>query len=444
MRTCIRTRQKLLLRSASIGLLVLTVSFLLTACQSAQMPDWQRLLDFWLGNASEPPAKIEIRLMGWRTDDAVTQRLLTLVEMFNAQRSDVHASLQLVPDYTDTLNRAFLEDAAPDLFFLDSFQLPTLVQAQQVQPISTYARQSGQSLQTEAFYTPLVNAFTIGQSLYCLPNEFNTLALLYNKTLFDQAEISYPHEAWGWSELRTAALAISDLPTTFFDISGMAITPDFARWAPFLYQAGGSVTDANGARMTLDTPQALEAMNFYLDLVLDGAAVEPQKISSAWSGEAFGKGRVGMIIEGNWIVPYLAQEFPELNYGVASLPTGPAGRATVAFSWCYAVSRNTPHPDAAFELALYLTSQDAMQLLNSGQFSIPARTAMQAEWLAQRAGLEPFLEGITYAHPWRFGPNFQDVIVAVNTSMQQVLDAEVSIEEVLRVAEVIGTEVLSR
>ncbi|MEZ4659457.1 MAG: extracellular solute-binding protein [Caldilineaceae bacterium] len=382
--------------------------------------------------------------MAWQTGDAASQQLWELIEMFNAQRSDIHVSLQLVSDYTDTLNRSFLDGAAPDLFFVDSFQLPMLVQAQQIQPISTYANQSGQSLQSDAFYPPLVNAFTVEQSLYCLPAEFNTLALIYNRTLFDQAEIGYPNDTWGWSELRTAALAISDLPTTFFDISGMAITPDFARWLPFLYQAGGSVTDPAGARMTLDTPEALEAMNFYLNLVLDGAAVEPPKISSAWSGEAFGKGRVGMIIEGNWIVPYLEQEFPDLNYGVAPLPAGPAGRATVAFSWCYAVAQNTLHADAAFQLALYLTSQDAMQHLNRGQFSIPARTALQTDWLAQHPSLEPFGDGMAYAHPWRFGPNFQEVVVAVNTSMQQVLDAEVSPEEVLRVAEVVGNEALSR
>ena len=435
---------KLLVRVTSIGLFVLLISVSLTACQSIQLPAWQRLAEFWPGNGSQTPTKIELKLLGWETDDAASQQLSAVIEMFNAQHSDVHASVQLVADYTDTLNRAFLDGEAPDLFFVDSLQFPTLVQAQEIQSISDYARQSGQSLQTDAFYAPLLEAFTSEQSLYCLPNAFNTLALVYNKALFDQAGISYPTEEWGWSELRTAAQAINELPTTFFDISGMAIAPDFARWAPFLYQAGGSVTNATGTSMTLNTPEALEAMNFYLNLVLDGAAVEPQRISSTWSGEAFGKGRVGMIIEGNWVIPYLQQEFPDLDYGVVSLPAGPAGKATVAFTWCYAVSQNTLYSNAAFELALYLTSQDAMQLLGRGQSAIPARLALRDEWLAQHSGLEPFTDGVAYAHPWRFGANFQDVIVAINSSMQQVLDAEVSTEEALRVANVVGTEVLSR
>ncbi|MEZ4710719.1 MAG: extracellular solute-binding protein [Caldilineaceae bacterium] len=427
-----------------MSLFILAIAHLISACQSVRVPNWQRLSEFWPGDSNTPPPAIEIQLIAWEIDAVASQQLFMLIDTFNAQRTDIHAELQLVSNYSDALNRSLLDDAAPDLFLVDSFQLPTLVQSQQIQPISAYAGDNGQSLQLDAFYPALIGAFTVNQTIYCLPSEFNTLALLYNKTLFDQAEIGYPTDKWAWADLRTAALTISDLPTTFFDVSGMAITPDVARWAPFLYQAGGSVTDVTGARMTLDTPAALDAMNFYLNLVLDGAAVEPQKISSAWSGEAFGKGRVGMIIEGNWVVPYLAQEFPDLDYGVAPLPAGTAGSATVAFSWCYAVSKNTPHPNAAFELALYLTSQDAMQILSQGRSPIPARIALQSAWLQQHPGLEPFMAGIAYAHPWRFGPNFQDVIVAVNTGMQQVLDAEVSPDEVLRVAEVVGNEVLSR
>ncbi len=54
--------------------------------------------------------------------------------------------------------------------------------------------------------------------------------------------------------------------------------------------------------MTLDTPEAQEAMDFYVNLVLDGVAAQPSDLDSGWPGEAFGKGQAAMAFEGNWIV----------------------------------------------------------------------------------------------------------------------------------------------
>ena len=444
MQPLIRIKQKRLLHSALLGPLLFLTLCVLSACQPVQIVDWSSLSELWLSSRRELEPPVGITFMGWSAGDAADQRLLTLVSNFNAEWTNVQVSLQLVQNYDDVLRSTWIEDSPPDLFFIDSFQLPNFIHENRVSAISTLAAQQAQSLQTEAFYPLLVEAFTIDGTLYCLPGEFNTLALLYNKELFDKAQISYPISTWGWLELRTAAEAITKIPTTFFDVSGLAITADFSRWTPFLYQAGGSVMDETAATMTINTPVALEAMNFYLNLVLDGMSVEPQNISSSWSGEAFGKGKVGMIIEGNWVIPYLEQEFPDLNYGVAPLPAGPNGKATLAFSHCYAISSTTPNPDAALQLVLYLTSQDAMQFLGKEQSAIPARIALQSEWLNHHPGLEPFMDGIAYARTWRFTSNFQDVIVAINVSMQQVFDAEVTPEEVLRVADMVGTDVLSR
>ena len=53
-----------------------------------------------------------------------------------------------------------------------------------------------------------------------------------------------------------------------------------------------------------------------------------------------------MVIEGNWIVGAMAQDFPDVNWAVAELPEGSAGRATYAFTVCYGVAAESPNPEA--------------------------------------------------------------------------------------------------
>src|SRR5678815_376181 len=113
--------------------------------------------------------------------------------------------------------------------------------------------------------------------------------------------------------------------------------------------------------MTINIPEALEALNFYVGLVRDGFAAQPSDLDSGWPGEAFGKGRAAMTIEGNWIVPFLHDQFPDLNYGISELPAGPAGQATMAFTVCYAVPADAAHPEASLKLVDYLTGAEGMK-----------------------------------------------------------------------------------
>ncbi len=51
-----------------------------------------------------------------------------------------------------------------------------------------------------------------------------------------------------------------------------------------------------------------------------------------------------MVIEGNWLVGAMANDFPDVNWAVAELPEGPAGRATYAFTVCYGVATESREP----------------------------------------------------------------------------------------------------
>jgi multiple sugar transport system substrate-binding protein len=377
----------------------------------------------------------QLQLMGWSSSDAENVRLQEVIDGFNTANPDTHVTLNLVPEYDTKLQTALAGGTPPDVFYLDSFRVPDLVQAGAVAPI-------GDKLTNpDDFYPNLRDAFTLDGTFYCPPKDFGTLALEYNTALFEAAGLKTPTADWKWDDLRSAAEALTDKDKGVY---GLVLPSDFARWIAFLYQAGGSVTNEDYSAMTINSPEALEALNFYVGLVRDGFAAQPSDLDSGWPGEAFGKGRAAMTIEGNWIVPFLHDQFPDLNYGISELPAGPAGQATMAFTVCYAVPADAAHPEASLKLVDYLTGAEGMKTWTDLGLAMPTRASLREGWLKQFPNLEPFLNGAEYAHKWQFRPGFNDVLDTINNGLQQAFAGSMRPEDVLAEAETVGNEVLSR
>jgi multiple sugar transport system substrate-binding protein len=390
--------------------------------------------------ADQPAAQteagvVQLQLMGWSSSDAENSRLQEVIDGFNAANEDVQVTLNLVPEYDTKLQTALAGGSPPDVFYLDSFRAPDLVQAGAVAAVGD------QLTDVDDFYPSLREAFTVDGVFYCPPKDFGTLALQYNEELFDAAGVEHPNAEWTWEDLRSAAEQLTDQDAGVY---GLVLPSDFARWIVFLYQAGGSVTNDELTAMTVNSPEALEAMEFYVSLVRDGFAAQPSDLDSGWPGEAFGRGRAAMTIEGNWIVPFLADQFPDLQYGVSELPAGSAGKATMAFTVCYAVPAAAPNPDASLRLVDYLTGSEGMKAWTDLGLAMPTRASLREGWLEQYPDLEPFLNGADYAHKWQFRPGFNDVLDTINNGLQQAFAGSMTPAAVLEEAETVGTEVLNR
>ena len=376
---------------------------------------------------------MELQLMGWSSSDAENARLQEMIDTYNEQNPGVNVTLNQVPDYDTVLQTAMAGGEPPDVFYIDSFRLPDYVAADALMPIGD------QMDDPDDFYPSLRQAFTINDTFWCPPKDFSTLALQYNTDHFDAAGLDYPTPDWTWDDLRAAAEALTDADA---GVTGLVLPADMARWIAFLYQAGGTVTNDDFSAMTLDSPEALEATDFYVNMVLDGVAAQPSDLDSGWPGEAFGKGLASMSLEGNWIVPFLNDQFPDLNWGVTEMPAGPGGDATMAFTVCYGVAADAPNPEESIALANWLTGAEGMAQWTDLGLAMPTRQSLSDGWLAQFPELEPFLAGAEYARPWQFRPGFADVMNAFNSGLQQAFTGVYTTDQVLSDTQEAGTEAL--
>jgi multiple sugar transport system substrate-binding protein len=384
----------------------------------------------------------EITLMGWSSSTAENDALMAQVAAFEAANPGIKVNVNLVPDFNTTIQAAFASGDYPNVFYVDSSRLPDWAEA------GVLASGEGMIENLDDHYPSLLEAFTYDGTLYCPPKDFSIMALQYNKDLFDAAGLDYPTPEWTWDDLYTAAEALSGENAEGQTVLGLVTPPNFERWLPFLYQAGGAVLNDDWSEVSLDSDEAREALEFYVGMVTDGIAGTPSMVDAGWGGEAFGQGRVAMAMEGNWVITYLLDQFPDLNWGVTALPMHPdGGQATMVFTVCYGVATDNDNPDESWKLVNFLTGPEGSALVASEGFGvIPPSVSAADAWL-EAIGPEygeGFLMGADYAHKWQFPVGFQEVFDTFNAGLQLAFDEQSLPEDVIIDTAGVAEEVLAR
>jgi multiple sugar transport system substrate-binding protein len=377
-------------------------------------------------SASEAPA--ELRLWGWASSEAEDTALNALLDEYAAS-SGVNVTFEPQPEFDTSLQAALSAGDPPDFFYVDSVRLPDLADAGALAPIP-----EGIITEPDDIYPSLTEAFTYDGTWYCPPKDFSTLGLVYNADMLEAAGVEPPTTM---EELAAAAEAL-----TTDGVVGLSFDPQLARAGVFLLANGGYIVNEDVSEMTLDTEENRAALQYLADMFAAGHAAAPAQIEAAWGGEALGQGKAAMVIEGNWIVGALAQDFPDINWGVVELPEGSAGRATYAFTVCYGVAAESANADAAWEAIDFLTGPEGAAAWTAEFNVMPARESLREGWLADHPDLEPFLNGAEYAQAWQFRPGFTDVIAEFNSQFEQLIAGDTDVDGFVAAVTEAGESVL--
>ncbi|MCS6835577.1 MAG: extracellular solute-binding protein [Anaerolineae bacterium] len=351
------------------------------------------------------------------------------IAAFEAANPNIDVDLLISPDYGTQIRAAFASGDYPEVFTVGQFDFP------QWQADGLLAIGTDKIEDAEGIYEGLRAAFTADGELYCAPKDFSTLALLYNIDAFEAAGLALPDETWTWEDMAAAAEAL-----TKDGMVGFSAAADKFRWMAFFYANGAQLFDDEG-KVAFDSPEAIEALEFYQSFVANGHGKLPSDLNSGWNGEAFGKGAAAMTIEGNWAIGYLRDTYPQLNWGVTEIPLAPnGGRGTLTFTECWAVSSRAQGAlaDAAWKLVNFLTGPNddgAKAVAEAGFGVMPARAEFGDLWLST-VGEEysAFVKGAEYAVAPIFPLGFADFDAAVNEATTLVMTLEESAEDALREA----------
>lgn len=335
---------------------------------------------------------------------------------------------------------------APDAAYIDAGFVEELASRGALLNLEGYI--AGSDVVAEEDYVEgFRNTATYDGSMFGLPFSGETTGLFYRTDLFQEAGIDSPPTTW--EEFEQAAAALTDSSGQQYGVA-MFAPEAYYYWYPWLWQAGGDILSEDGQDIAFDSPEGVEAAEFYVNLAQNYAPPDYLGANS-WDGRvAFATGKVGMYIADNWFAGQLRSEFPDIDgqWATAPLPEGDAGCATNLTGDSLAVLGTTEQSDAAWMWIEFLSTPENMTTWTIGEETttlLPARQSLLESPLLTKN--KPFLQGfaddmecaVTSSVEQPKYPQVQDVL---NEKLGEAMYGEIPAEQALMEAAAEGEEIL--
>ncbi|NJO30766.1 MAG: ABC transporter substrate-binding protein [Richelia sp. SL_2_1] len=358
--------------------------------------------DLFLSSTSTSSDIVNIKLSGWGASSVEQKLLKQLLRDFELEHPYIKVKYEVINDqYMDVIKTRLIGEAAPNVFYLDVLEAPFLMSQNVLEPLNSYINSE---FDLSDFEQTLLNSFKYENQIYGLPKDYSTLALFYNKQAFNQKDLTNPPVTW--KELRTYSQKLTEDSNKDgrIDRYGFGEIPELARQAYKIKAFNGEIVNQNGYA-TFANSEALKGLELAVEQYQkERTSAQKTDVGTNSGSEMFAQGKVAMVIEGNWTIPYLKETFPNLEFGIAQVPTINNKKGTMVFTVAYVMNQKAKHKAQAWELISYLTGKQGMEKWTKSGFALPTRKSV-----AEKLGYEQddlrsaFLAGVDYATPWQIG-----------------------------------------
>ncbi len=235
-----------------------------------------------------------------------------LIEEFEALNPSIKVRLETLTWQSgyEKIIMAFASGEAPDLLEVGSTWLPKFEDQDAVVEITR---------ETEDLVPGLMmwDMATFEGGRYGIPWLIGSRVLFYNRELFRRNGLPTDRPPAVWTELRDAARTIHrpDYGIHGFGMNAGERYVLYKKFMPFAWGNGGSILSDDYGTCLLDSPENLEALEFYLSLK-PYSVLERQDMID----EMFKQGRIGMMISGGWNLERIPEDAPDLDFDVALIP----------------------------------------------------------------------------------------------------------------------------
>jgi multiple sugar transport system substrate-binding protein len=278
-------------------------------------------------------------------------------------------------DYGKRISTAFAGGAPPDVFLINYRDYGQYAASGALEPLGPRLDAS-ETIAEDEFYELPMEAFSQDGELICMPQNISSLVVYYNVDLFEAAGLPLPADDWTLDDFTAAAeaLTVDEDGDGVNEVHGLVTESSLIRYAPFIWSAGGEVVDDTDdpTRLTLDTPEAREAIAWFMNLGAGGHDVVPSEAEVLAEDDLsrFMNGRAGMFLQSRRVVPTL-REIDGFQWDVAPLPQDeqPAG---ILHSDAFCMSTDAADKDAAWAFIEYAVGPAGQEILARTGRTVPS------------------------------------------------------------------------
>lgn len=298
------------------------------------------------------------------------------------------------PDMRIKILANFAAGNVPDLMEEPGGWVPEFGLQGKLLPLKPYIEADGKAMGFPTDWQPYtVNRNTINGEIYAIQLHLTNILLIYNKDMLSKA--GFPNPPTTWDEFLATAKATTQGSSVF----GVALNQDTNYGWPWLLQNKVNWYDKTKNVLVLDTPDAIEAMQFQADLIYKHkvAPIPAAAVSYEGPQKLFSAKRAAMILTGPWDLKPIKDGSPDVNFGVAQALTHKV-QSTLSAGTSMMIPKAAKNPDLAWDLLKRFTVLDVeLAATREANMTMPRISWGTQPDVQANSIIAGFAKGLTYS-----------------------------------------------
>ena len=318
----------------------------------------------------------EIEVAYWEGSTSDKEAWDELLDNLEKDHPEIKIVRQTYPssDFRDMLDTRIAGNDWPDVIRYTYQRLGKFKEAEVMLDLTPYISQESLDDVNPAF----LSACQYDGKLVGMPHHTDTIALFYNKRMFEEAGIRIPtsvEDGYSWEELTDIARTLKEKYNLPYAFGGIWENNSGYRYLPFLYMNGGSVLNEAQDEVTMESPEVIEAIKLYEDWRKEDLIANTAFSGATTTNSLFVAEQIAFTFSGSWHCSYMQENMGD-KWGLTYMPirngkTGSDMGGNAVFAYA-----ETPYPKAAAIVVDYITNKENMKrFCETGAF-IPVRTSL--------------------------------------------------------------------
>lgn len=370
----------------------------------------------------------------WRLDSAEIPFVEKILAQFHKENTDIEVKMQYFakwPEYLQKMQIALAGGTVPDLAFMKEVYVYDLSWKGGTVDLSEFVKRS-RLVNRKTIAPAYFDLFTFKGEQIAIPFNGPIMALFYNKDLFKEAGLDPNKPPTTWQELREYAKILTKPEKKQW---GFAVYEYGTReinliwFLTFFWEAGGNFWKSDYSGINLNSSAGVEALQFLVDLIKHEKTVLPPEVPREGLIES---NKIGMWMQGNWVMHNYEKYAPNLNYGVTLLPKHKDYGQYIASDGLM-IPRGAKNREAAWRLIEFLLRPEVNVSFNIKDGFLPvSRDALGRSPFTTDPRWKIFASSLEIARPFPIAQGFAEMAeTKINPHLQAAMFGKKGVKEAL-------------
>lgn len=376
--------------------------------------------------------------MTWESDD-MNSKIVASFDSFMEEHPGVVVELTAAPlsDYGTKLKTMLSSGTAPDIFMVGNDWTIQYGSSGNLYDWTEMAEADG----IESIYYPgVIDNWKVDGHLYGFPGLLNTYGVFYNKTLFDEAGLSYPEVGWTYDEMLEDAKVLKESSGLPY---GLVTACAFDPFTISTYAASKGdepfIDTIVGVDHVTVSDSMKEIITKFSEAIQAGYVTSYSYDTSNVSTE-FMDGKIPMMTAGQWYADEFIRNGPEdLEWGFATWPVGDSSSPSTIYDCTgWAARADIESPETVYAIIKFIHTEMYQEVLPQNPVAPAAATEYSEGYYnkLKETGHEDMVESLTYMLECenKLGIRFLDsfaseATVYITDEWGPILDGDVDVDE---------------